>query len=46
MNDQLFDRLNDSNDYAYTYLFEIVSSDIANMYYNVDSIRESHDENE
>lgn len=46
VNDQLFDRLNASNDYAYTYLFEIVSSDIANMYYNVDSIRESHDENE
>lgn len=46
VNEHMFDSLNASNDNAYTDVFEIVSSDVTNMYYSVESIRELYDENE
>ena len=46
INEHMFDTLNATNENAYTDVFEIVSSDVANMYYTVDAIRDMHDEND
>ena len=46
INEHMFDTLNATNENAYTDMFEIVSSDVANMYYTVDAIRDMHDEND
>ena len=44
ISEQLFDRMNAGYDNAFTNVFEIVSSDITNIYYAIDALIESEEE--